>query len=261
MSASSRWDDLWLRVGTGGALVVAGGAAVWLGGAAFSIVIALAIGVMVWELACMMEGNRSPRALQFGVLASACLLFSRQFDPIFATVVLAIPAAAGAVLLHRYRWMFAYCAFCILVAGYSLTGFRDQQGAVLTLWLVAVVAATDIAGYFGGRMIGGRKFWPSVSPAKTWAGVVSGWLAAALTGLAFVPQSSIGFQLVWVSVVLSVASQQGDLAESAVKRRVGVKDSSGILPGHGGLLDRFDGLVGAALLLALGEVFRYFISI
>ncbi len=251
MSPSSRWGDLRLRVITGVALVALGGAEIWFGGAAFAILVALVTGVMIWELACMVSGNQGPQTLQLGVLASACILFARQVDPSFAAVLLAVPPVAGAAFLPHHRRMFAISAFCIVVAGYALAGFRDNQGALLTIWLVGVVVATDIAGYFGGRVIGGRKFWPSVSPGKTWAGVFAGWLAAALVGLAFAPHASIGPNLMWMSVMASFASQCGDLAESAVKRRIGVKDSGGILPGHGGFLDRFDGLVGATLLVTL----------
>ncbi len=260
MNPSSRWGDLWLRVITGVALVALGGTVLWFGGAAFAILVALVTGVMIWELACMVSGNQGPRPLQLGVLTTACVLFARQLDPSFAAALLAAPPVVGAALLPHHRQMFAISAFCIVVAGYGLVGFRENQGALLTVWLVGVVVATDIAGYFGGRAIGGRKFWPRVSPGKTWAGIFAGWLAAALVGLAFAPHVSIGPDLMWMSVAASFAGQCGDLAESAVKRRIGVKDSGGILPGHGGFLDRFDGLVGATLLIALVPVIGHLAS-
>ena len=117
-----------------------------------------------------------------------------------------------------------------------------------------VVVVTDVAGYFAGRIIGGPKFWPAVSPKKTWAGTTAGWLAAAVVGVVFGIGSGVMGTLVLASVLLSFASQLGDIAESAIKRRVGVKDSSTLIPGHGGLLDRFDGMLGAALALLLLEV-------
>ena len=126
------------------------------------------------------------------------------------------------------------------------------------LWLVLVVAATDVFGYFAGRIFGGPKFWPLVSPKKTWSGTVAGWVSAGLVGAAFMKATGSGVELIGISVALSMASQMGDIAESALKRRVGVKDSSNLLPGHGGMFDRFDGMLGAALLLLLVESFAEF---
>jgi phosphatidate cytidylyltransferase len=100
-------------------------------------------------------------------------------------------------------------------------------------------------------MLGGPKFWPRVSPKKTWSGTAAGWLAAAVVGALFAIGTDSGPQLIGISIAMSMASQMGDIAESAVKRRVGVKDSSSLLPGHGGLFDRFDGMLGASVFLLL----------
>ncbi len=116
------------------------------------------------------------------------------------------------------------------------------------LWVVCVVVATDVAGYIAGRALGGPKFWPAISPKKTWSGTVAGWLAAAVMGAIFGITLGAGAGLVLLSVVLSVAGQAGDVWESWIKRRVGVKDSSNLIPGHGGVLDRFDAMLGATLL-------------
>lgn len=256
MIPSGRWDDLSRRALTGGALAALGGAAIWLGGAAFALTVALAVGAMVWELARMGSGGRSLTTVPLGVLASVCILAPHQVDPSLAPVALAIPAVAAFTFLRGDRLVFAIYAFCIVAAGYGFIGFRNEQGALPAVWLAAVVVATDVAGYFGGRILGGRRFWPAVSPAKTWAGVISGWLAAGLAGFAFSFGSPAGLHLVWVSVLVGIACQAGDLAESAVKRRALVKDSGGALPGHGGLLDRFDGSVGAVLFVTLIQVFR-----
>ena len=114
-----------------------------------------------------------------------------------------------------------------------------------------VVIATDVFGYFAGRTLGGPKFWPSVSPKKTWSGTAAGWIAAGLVGLLFMLLTDAGWPIVWISMILSFASQMGDIAESALKRRMNVKDSSTLIPGHGGLFDRFDALLGAALFMLL----------
>jgi phosphatidate cytidylyltransferase len=119
------------------------------------------------------------------------------------------------------------------------------------------VWVTDIGGYFAGRGIGGPKLWPRVSPKKTWAGAIGGFIASLAIAAVF---ASLGFgkmgPLLLLGAAVSIASQLGDLFESAVKRRFGVKDSSQIIPGHGGLLDRLDGFVAAIVLAALIGILR-----
>ncbi|MCP3971189.1 MAG: phosphatidate cytidylyltransferase [Rhodobacteraceae bacterium] len=251
MNAPRNWDDLRPRLITGGVLVAIGVTVIWLGGTVFAVTAALVTGIMVWELARMIAQDRAAQAMQLGVLAGTCLLLARHLDPIFAGPLLLAPAAAGAVLLRAHTGIFAAYALGITIAGFGLTLFRDSYGMVWLFWLMLVVAGTDIAGYFGGRLIGGPKFWPAISPKKTWAGIVCGWIAAALIGLIFLTITDSGRDLIWISSVLSFASQMGDIAESAVKRRMGVKDSSNLLPGHGGLFDRFDALLGASLFMLL----------
>jgi phosphatidate cytidylyltransferase len=108
-----------------------------------------------------------------------------------------------------------------------------------------------VAGYFAGRILGGPKFWPKVSPKKTWSGTIAGWVGAALVGLAFWAAGLGEAALIWVSPLVGFAGQMGDIAESAIKRRAGVKDSSNLIPGHGGLMDRFDALAFAAILAVI----------
>ncbi|MBK5927578.1 hypothetical protein CCR87_09615 [Rhodobaculum claviforme] len=159
-------------------------------------------------------------------------------------------------LWGRVIWREGADGLSQLVAGYlaltvlGLHGFgllRDGLGFVWMGWLIAVVIASDVAGYFIGRVVGGPKFWPSVSPKKTWSGTVAGWIAAAGVGAAFAGPLGAGGALVALSVVVAAAGQGGDIAESALKRRAGVKDSSQLIPGHGGLADRFDAMLAAAL--------------
>ena len=121
------------------------------------------------------------------------------------------------------------------------------------LWLALVVIVTDVAGYFAGRFIGGPKFWPRVSPKKTWSGTVAGWVGAGVVGLIFMAQPGVGAEVVGISIAISMASQMGDIAESAMKRKMGVKDSSNLIPGHGGVFDRFDGMLGASVFLLMIE--------
>ena len=139
----------------------------------------------------------------------------------------------------------------ILLTGLGLVVLRDSYGLMVILWIVAVVVVSDIAGYFAGRSLGGPKFWPAISPKKTWSGTVAGWVGAALVGLAFHKAGHGGAALIWLSPLLAFAGQLGDIAESAIKRRTGVKDSSNLIPGHGGFMDRFDAISGAVLAVLL----------
>lgn len=137
----------------------------------------------------------------------------------------------------------------ILLAGAALIWLRCQpQGLVLTLWWLAVVIASDIMGYFAGRLLGGPKFWPRISPKKTWSGTIAGWIGALIVGWAF--SGTLGSVVILFSPIVAFAGQMGDIAESAIKRRAGVKDSSNLIPGHGGVLDRFDAVIFAALIVA-----------
>jgi phosphatidate cytidylyltransferase len=148
----------------------------------------------------------------------------------------------------------------VLGIGYALAASigstlvrRDPASGFAALMLVLLVVwATDIGGYFAGRTIGGPKLWPQVSPKKTWAGAIGGFVASLAVAAGF---AALNFgkmvPMLLLASGLSIAAQLGDLFESAVKRRFGVKDSSHIIPGHGGLMDRLDGFVAAIVLAAL----------
>ena len=129
----------------------------------------------------------------------------------------------------------------------------SADSAISPIWLAKLTATdstiSDIAGYFAGRTFGGPKFWPAVSPKKTWSGTVAGWVGAAVLGLGFAIGTKAGLSLIVLSVAVSFASQMGDIAESALKRYVEVKDSSALIPGHGGVFDRFDAVLGATVFM------------
>ncbi|WP_295311683.1 phosphatidate cytidylyltransferase [Roseobacter sp.] len=249
--ASEKWSDLAIRMGSGAAMVVLGLLGVWVGGHLFHVMVALICGLMVWELVRMVHPDAPPVALQLGGLAGAATLLAIYLPLGFALPVLLAPALVGFGQLAAYRTIFMVFTGMVLLAGFGMMQVRDDMGFVWMLWLVLVVVATDVVGYFAGRTIGGPKFWPRVSPKKTWAGTGFGWVGAALVGYLFMSRTGVGPQLVGVSVAVSMASQMGDIAESAIKRRVGVKDSSNLIPGHGGLLDRFDGMLGASVFLLI----------
>jgi len=252
MASRGSWDDLSARLATGAVMAVVGIGSIWVGGFVFAALAALVSGVMLWELTRMIvPGAAGDLPLQTGLLAGAAVFLAWLLPGYFALPLLVIPPLTAAARMPRDRVLFIVYALAVLVAGYGLATFRDAHGVVWLVWLVLVVIATDVAGYFAGRFIGGPKFWPRVSPKKTWSGTLGGWFAAMLIGLVFLTFTNAGTDLPWISMLLSFASQMGDVAESAIKRRTGVKDSSSLLPGHGGLLDRFDGLLGAALFMLL----------
>lgn len=127
-----------------------------------------------------------------------------------------------------------------------------ETGLISVLWLLLVVWATDIGAYVAGSKIGGPKIWTAISPKKTWAGLIGGMVGAALVGgiLAGVASEGSIFPTAVISAGLAIVAQAGDFFESGMKRHFGVKDSSNLIPGHGGILDRVDGLITAALAVA-----------
>jgi phosphatidate cytidylyltransferase len=131
---------------------------------------------------------------------------------------------------------------------------RDTHGLELLVWTFLVTWSTDIGAYFAGRRFGKRKLAPSISPGKTVEGLYGGIAAATLIGGAWVLSTGLGLPLLALAPVLAIAAQAGDLFESSMKRRAGVKDSGAWLPGHGGVLDRLDGLVPVAVLTAVAQL-------
>jgi phosphatidate cytidylyltransferase len=113
------------------------------------------------------------------------------------------------------------------------------------------VVVSDVMGYFAGRILGGPKFWPAISPKKTWSGTIAGWAGAIGVGILFWAMGYAPGGIVILSPLVGFAGQMGDIAESWIKRRTGVKDSSDLIPGHGGFMDRFDAMTGAVVLVML----------
>ncbi len=248
---SERWSDLAARLGSAAAMVVIGLVGIFLGGHIFHVMVAVICGLMAWELVGMLDPETSRLKTPMGLLVGGATLAAMYLPVGFALPVLLAPALVGFGQLEKNRTIFMVFTVMILVAGFGLAQVRDGYGFGWMMWLVLVVVVTDVVGYFAGRALGGPKFWPRVSPKKTWSGTVAGWIGAALVGLVFSINTGVGMQLVGVSIAVSMASQMGDIAESGMKRKVGAKDSSNLIPGHGGLLDRFDGMLGAALFLLL----------
>ena len=252
--SSAQWSDLNARMGAGAAMVVIGLSGIALGGHVFHLLVGLICGVMVWELVGMLRPGVRHLQLQLGALTGIAVFLAIYLPVGLALPLLLAPAFVGFGQLSQNRTIYMAFTVMILLAGFGMMQVRDDLGFGWMLWLVLVVVATDVVGYFAGRLIGGPKFWPAVSPKKTWAGTAAGWIGAAIVGLVFSINTGAGAQLMGISIAVSMASQMGDIAESGMKRQMGVKDSSNLIPGHGGLMDRFDGMLGAAVfLLVIGQ--------
>ena len=251
MKSPEQWSDLRARMLSATAMILVGLLGIWFGGVVFHLLVALVCGMMVWELVGMLRGAGQAEAWQLGLVTGVAVLASVYLPVGFGLPLLLAPALLGFALLGGNRTIYMSFTALILLAGFGLMQLRDDMGFGWLMWLVLVVVVTDVVGYFAGRAIGGPKFWPKVSPKKTWSGTASGWVGAALVGLIFSFNTGFGLQLVGISIALSMASQMGDMAESGMKRKMGVKDSSALIPGHGGLLDRFDGMLGAAVFLLI----------
>lgn len=247
---SADFSDLRARVLSAIAMLLVAALALWAGGLVFATLAVLVAGLMGWELYRMIVPEApQARAEAQGVIAAILVgVFSFTWGGWVSITGLVLGAILLALRLPRDRQLFGGYMALILLAGHAFVVLRGELGLGWMLWLVAIVIASDTAGYFAGRLLGGPKFWPRVSPKKTWSGTLAGWLLAAAVGAAFMAPLGAGPLLVLWSVLLALAGQMGDIAESAIKRHRGVKDSSDLIPGHGGVLDRFDALIAVAVL-------------
>lgn len=247
--SEGRFGDLRARVLSALVMLAVGGVALWLGGPVFAALAIALSGAMGWELYRLLYAEAPPeRAMAHGVVAAVLVaVFSFTWGGLVSVAGLLVGAALLATRAPREGRLFGGYLALILLAGHGFIVLRGEFGMIWLLWLIGIVIASDVAGYFAGRLIGGPKFWPRVSPKKTWSGTVAGWVLAALVGWAFMAPLGAGAGLIVLSVVLAFAGQMGDIAESALKRHVGVKDSSALIPGHGGVLDRFDAMIAVAV--------------
>lgn len=258
VARTPRLSNLQTRVLSAVVLAAVALSATWAGGVWFRL-LAVAMGAAVFFEWATMAGRVVSTRQQAGAwvlvgLVLLALAVGMDADTVFPGAL----AAALAVFVHgrlagEGGWLWLAVAYAALPAG-ALAFLRDGDMAGLwaILFLFAVVWATDILAYFVGRAVGGPKLAPSISPGKTWSGAIGGAAAGTLAGIG-VAAAAASPASPWLiglaALVLSVLSQMGDLFESGLKRRFGVKDSSRLIPGHGGVMDRVDGLVAAAIAL------------
>ena len=221
---------------------------IWFGNWYFVALVTVAGVALAWEWTriCLGAFTIGGRVLAAG---AALMPLTCWLDPVRSLYLMAgtvILAALAPVPDGRNRFWMPLGAVYIMLPQLALITIREQGRGPL-LWVMFLVWATDSGAYFAGRAIGGPKLAPRISPKKTWAGLVGGMLAAGMVGWAFRNGVMPGaMRLAVASALLAVVAQAGDLAESGLKRYFGVKDSSQLIPGHGGVLDRLDGLLAVA---------------
>ena len=247
-------------------------AAIVLGHPYFTILVAIFAAAMAWEFTSVaaherVGGQTSPipmpsmrgwRLLAVASIATALLAvvstgFHHPDVPVWAIIAvgaLATGVAAFAVSRRKTLW-FVLGVVYVAAPASALVAIRADPafGTASLVWIIAMVVAADTGGYLVGRTVGGPKLVPRISPNKTWAGLGGAVLGAALAGLctAFILNHTNVWMLTLISAVIGLLEQGGDLVESAFKRHFGVKDTSQIIPGHGGVLDRVDGLLAVAV--------------
>ena len=242
----------------------------YFGGWVFFVLCAAAAAGVMWEWTRLVVASADPRVLLPGLAALFAALLLTGFDQpsaAIATVVIGAMFAGGLVAVWPRRFPTRnppfWAAGGVVYSGAlflapALIRRDPNLGLTAVLFIAATVWATDIFAYLAGRSIGGPLLWPSISPNKTWSGAIGGLIGgvAAATLVAYASGITKLAAVGLVALVLSVLTQAGDLLESAVKRRFGAKDTSKLIPGHGGLMDRLDGFLVAALAAVLIGIVR-----
>jgi phosphatidate cytidylyltransferase len=255
-SASPKWADLGVRTLTAAVLVPVVLADAWLGGVWFEVLAAF-LGVLIAHEWVLIAHGRSSGQFALHALAAICAAMLTPVIGIIQTVLIIVGIAllSVVVVLLRKQKLTAWVPVGPLYASLPIVALvvlrRDGTlGWETILWLFLIVWAADVFAYFAGRMIGGPKLAPKLSPKKTWAGLGGAVVGAAVVSLVFasyVPTKPAALPLAILAGALAVFEQAGDIFESAFKRHYGVKDSGTLLPGHGGVIDRVDGLIAVAV--------------
>lgn len=209
--AGAAKSDLWVRIGSAVILFAIAGTALWFGGIAFGLLL------LVGGALLLVEWFQLVRAMGLGSGGKAAF------------------SALGLLL--------------VIGAIGGLWYIRQNLGMTAALWVFGMVWATDIGAYFAGRAFGGARLAPTISPSKTWSGLVGGMIAALIASATIGDRGQIIGVPLWIGLFMGLLAQLGDLGESWMKRRAGVKDSGKLIPGHGGIFDRVDGLLPVALIL------------
>jgi phosphatidate cytidylyltransferase len=263
MSPAPGQSELTLRVISGVALAGLALGSAYVGGLFFAIVWGLAGAAVAFEWLTVVRVPSRPARMGASAGIFIAALVTLFWSAAAALAVVAVSALATALLANGRQgrlWAAGGIAYAAVFATAPVLVREHPQWALGgILWMFAVVWATDIAGYFVGRGIGGPKLWPQISPKKTWSGFIGGTLAGVCAGYAVAMVfwgADHSLKVLAAAAVVSVAAQLGDLGESAFKRHWNVKDSSHLIPGHGGVMDRLDGFWAASLFVGVGLLAR-----
>ncbi|WP_309089765.1 phosphatidate cytidylyltransferase [Phenylobacterium sp.] len=253
------WSNLGLRIASAVVIAPAAVGAAWLGGWPYLVLIAIGVALLALEwggMSAPVAPTRVSAAVTVAVLASVFLAYQDQ--DVLAWSAVAVGALAAALVARGVAERPADAAFGVIYiapAAICLVWLRStDQGHWWMMTLFAATWAADIGAFAVGSLLKGPKLWPRFSPNKTWSGFVGGLAASSLAGLAMALFSVFQLNLIaaaFVGLCVGLATMAGDLWESALKRRFGVKDSGDLIPGHGGLLDRVDGLMFAVVVMAV----------
>jgi phosphatidate cytidylyltransferase len=254
-------SDFSTRLVSGIAMAVIAAGALAAGAAAFNALVFMLAVVLSWEWGRLVHGRGAEIviAVHVGAAALAVGLAALGFVGL-GLLALPIGAILAALLsLGRHSLFAALGVFYATLPAVTLIWLRSDPtyGLRAAVFVILVVIAADTGAFLAGRGLAGPKLWPSVSPNKTWAGLFGGVLAGGITGalMALSVPGSSALRLGATAAVLAFLAQMGDLMESAMKRRFGAKDTSALIPGHGGIMDRLDGLVIAATAAGLAGFF------
>lgn len=259
---TAKGSDLQKRVVAGLAMIGIALGALWLGGIAFWLLAVVGALVMMHEWGGLDHAAaRETRLAQFALSVPLAVMAPASLTIVphdfFSLGLIGGAAFFVAIVSRRARLAMGvvYCGLPVLALVFLR---RQHEGLVFTLWALALVWACDIGAYFAGRTIGGPKLAPAISPNKTWAGLLGGVAAASLFGMFMHWRFGLPWRMTLATPALAVLSQAGDLYESWLKRRAGVKDSGALIPGHGGVMDRLDGLVPVAPVAAFVVIIPHF---
>jgi phosphatidate cytidylyltransferase len=252
-------SDFTLRLASGAAMGVVAALCTFAGALPFAVLVVIVTMLLSWEWGRLVHGREADLviAVHVGAAGVAAVLAAAGF---VGLGLLTLPIGAILALLLSLGPNSLFSGLGVFYAGLpavALIWLRSDANLGLTavVFLILVVVVSDTAGFLAGRLLGGPRLWPRVSPNKTWAGVMGALLASSIVGALFSLAVAHGsaVRLATAGALLSMIAQAGDLAESAFKRRFGAKDASSLIPGHGGVMDRVDGLVAAATAVGLAS--------